>query len=237
MDKKPKITEDEVKTIVKECFSVADFCRKVGWTPSGNNYKVFYNYVDKYKLDISHFIGKNSQNANHNLKGKKYTLNEYLKSNSINGKVLIKKMVEEGVKDRKCESCNLTKWKNTEIPLEVHHIDGNHYNNSIENIQLLCPNCHSLTENFRGKGNKKYKKYFCKKCGSPITRWSFSGLCPKCSKNELRVVERPSKEELTKLLFDGNFISVSKIFNVSDNTIRKWCKTYGMSPRSKDYIK
>ena len=38
-----------------------------------------------------------------------------------------------------------------EIPLEIHHIDGNHKNNKLENLQILCPNCHSLTTNYRGK--------------------------------------------------------------------------------------
>jgi hypothetical protein len=43
------------------------------------------------------------------------------------------------------------------IPLEVHHIDGNHLNNELENLQLLCPNCHALTENWRGKNINKKK--------------------------------------------------------------------------------
>lgn len=107
----------------------------------------------------------------------------------------------------------------------------------------FCDDCYKLLINGELIGQnfsldkKEINTIKCTKCGELITKFSKSGLCPKCSKNELRVVERPSKEELTKLLFDGNFTSVSKIFNVSDNTIRKWCKTYGMSPHSKDYIK
>ena len=43
------------------------------------------------------------------------------------------------------------------IMLELHHIDGNHNNNKLENLQMLCPNCHSITDNFKSKKMKHYK--------------------------------------------------------------------------------
>ena len=63
-----------------------------------------------------------------------------------------------------CEKCGwgeMNEYSNT-IPLEVHHKDGYCTNNLIENLELLCPNCHSLTENF-GSLNKKSKRFFRKK--------------------------------------------------------------------------
>lgn len=63
----------------------------------------------------------------------------------------------------KCEICGWgekNKYTN-KIPLEIHHKDGNYKNNSEENLQLLCPNCHSLTETFKSHnktGRKKRKK-------------------------------------------------------------------------------
>jgi hypothetical protein len=51
----------------------------------------------------------------------------------------------------KCEECNITEWRGKKIPLEVHHLDGNNENNSKENLQVLCPNCHSLTDSWRKK--------------------------------------------------------------------------------------
>ena len=50
-----------------------------------------------------------------------------------------------------CERCKLAQWCNNSIPLELHHINGVHSDNRIENLQLLCPNCHALTDNYRGK--------------------------------------------------------------------------------------
>lgn len=224
------ISKEQAEEIVKNCYSIADFCRYVGWITKGNNYKIFHKYVKEYNLDISHFTFGKKQLKNFNFLGKKYSLNEYLKSKHIRGKVLIKKMVEEGVKERKCESCGLTEWKGEEIPLELHHIDGNHFNNDLDNLQLLCPNCHSFTDNFRGKRNKKNKtEHKCKECGKDISRWSNSGLCSDCTKKKQRKVERPSLEELERLLSNNTYVAIGKMFNVSDNTIRKWIKNYKKS--------
>ncbi|MBK6998271.1 MAG: HNH endonuclease [Lewinellaceae bacterium] len=55
----------------------------------------------------------------------------------------------------RCENCDLTEWLASPIPLELHHKDGNRYNNAIENLLLLCPNCHALTDNYRAKNIKK----------------------------------------------------------------------------------
>lgn len=56
---------------------------------------------------------------------------------------------------RKCEECNLSEWNNQAIPLELHHIEGKE--DSEENLKLLCPNCHALTYNYRGKGIRTAK--------------------------------------------------------------------------------
>ena len=60
-------------------------------------------------------------------------------------------LIKIGIKDHKCENCELIEWMGKQIPLELHHVNGNRFDNRIENIQLLCPNCHALTDNYRGK--------------------------------------------------------------------------------------
>ena len=57
----------------------------------------------------------------------------------------------EKLRGAQCENCKLTKWLDKDIPLEVHHLDGDHLNNDVSNLQLLCPNCHAQTENWRGR--------------------------------------------------------------------------------------
>lgn len=71
------------------------------------------------------------------------------------------KLLKDGVKQHICERCSNTVWESQPIPLEIHHIDGNSKNNDdLKNIQLLCPNCHALTPNYRGKNKIKVVKTF-----------------------------------------------------------------------------
>lgn len=67
---------------------------------------------------------------------------------------LKKRLIKEGYKKHQCESCGLSKWFNDLIPLELHHKDGDRKNNSFSNLNLLCPNCHAFTENYRAKNIK-----------------------------------------------------------------------------------
>ena len=84
------------------------------------------------------------------------TLMEYLnKSIDIQSNKVRKKLLQEGYKEHRCEKCGQTEWLGRPIPLELHHIDGNKKNNTLENFQLLCPNCHAFTDSYRGKNITK----------------------------------------------------------------------------------
>jgi len=55
------------------------------------------------------------------------------------------------IRTRKCEICNAVEHTEKPIPLEVDHISGDHTDNRLENLRLICPNCHSLTETYKNK--------------------------------------------------------------------------------------
>ena len=76
-------------------------------------------------------------------------------NNFISSYKLIKKLFKDGLKEKKCECCGLTEWLGQEIPLELHHINGDHFDNHLENLKILCPNCHAFTANYSGKGSRK----------------------------------------------------------------------------------
>lgn len=67
------------------------------------------------------------------------------------------RILEEGIKKHQCEGCFLEIWQKNPIPLEVNHKDGNKNNHLLENLELLCPNCHALTNTYRGKNIKRLK--------------------------------------------------------------------------------
>ena len=58
------------------------------------------------------------------------------------------RLIEEGIKENKCECCGLSEWMGRPIPLELHHKDFDHYNNSLDNLQILCSNCHMQAHNY-----------------------------------------------------------------------------------------
>lgn len=64
---------------------------------------------------------------------------------------LSKRLVKEGLKKYKCESCGISNWNGNDLTLELNHIDGCSGNHTFENLELLCPNCHSQTETYRSK--------------------------------------------------------------------------------------
>ena len=66
-------------------------------------------------------------------------------------------MIQYNIKEYNCEKCGLSKWNGEDIILELHHKNGNHSDNHLDNLEMLCPNCHSQTENFRTKNIKKDK--------------------------------------------------------------------------------
>jgi 5-methylcytosine-specific restriction endonuclease McrA len=68
---------------------------------------------------------------------------------------LKKRLFEEGLVKRECQSCGLTEWRGGFLPLELHHIDGNRTNHHVSNLMILCPNCHSQTDTFRARNKGK----------------------------------------------------------------------------------
>ena len=76
--------------------------------------------------------------------------------NSIQSFKLKEKLFRDGLKEEKCEICGVSVWQGVKLPLELHHKNNNHNDNSFENLQILCPNCHSIQEGNAGANIGKY---------------------------------------------------------------------------------
>ena len=74
----------------------------------------------------------------------------------IHSSRLKEKLVRDGLKENKCELCGISIWQGKQLPLELHHKDGNHYNNNLNNLSILCPNCHSIQDGNAGSNIGKY---------------------------------------------------------------------------------
>lgn len=237
-----KFSKEEIEKFIKESFTIADVCRKCGWQPRGDNYKVIKRYIKEYNLDTSHFTGQRVNIGNRLNKHNEKNAIEYLTTNSyVKTSILKNKLFQEGLKEYKCEKCGISEWNGEHISLQLHHINGDNSDNRLDNLQILCPNCHSQTDNFCGK-NSSYKKEikYCEKCGTEL-KSNRSRLCPKCSNIEThllqRKVERPSKEELFEMIKNESFESIGRKFGVSGKSITKWCIAYDLPHRKCDLRK
>lgn len=76
----------------------------------------------------------------------------------MNSHMLKLSLIRKGIKQRKCECCNLKDWNDKPIPIELHHIDGNSKNNELDNLMILCPNCHAQTDNYKSR-KRSVKKH------------------------------------------------------------------------------
>ena len=81
----------------------------------------------------------------------------YIENNlPIHSHKLKEKLIRDGLKERKCEKCGLIEWFEVALPLELHHKNGKHNDNSLDNLEILCPNCHSIQEGNSGANIGKY---------------------------------------------------------------------------------
>jgi len=150
-----KIRDKELlEKAIKKSLCKAEVLTLLGLKACGSNYKTFDKYVSMYNLDTSHFTGR-VWNTGKRFRefGKKLNIETILVENSTytNTNRLRIRLINEGLKEEKCNNCGLTHWLDNKIPLELDHINGINNDHRIENLRLLCPNCHALTSTYRGK--------------------------------------------------------------------------------------
>lgn len=143
--------------------------------------------INEYNLDTSKFeenrkfykqqMAKKSFDLEYNIESKLH------KNTKVQSHKLRNKLIELGYKENKCELCGISEWMGKPVKLQLHHIDGDHDNNELSNLQILCPNCHSMTDNFGVYNSKRVKEptLVCRECGIKISSHSKSGLCVSCS--------------------------------------------------------
>ena len=119
------------------------------------NIKPLDAYLKKNNIQYTgNASGKGIQKKNN----KYIPFDQFIKVGVVQTNKLRKKLLREGYKEHKCEKCNNVLWLGNPIPLEVHHKDGDKNNNELDNLELLCPNCHAQTDTYRGKNIKKHKQ-------------------------------------------------------------------------------
>ena len=184
---------------------------------------------------------------------KEYEQKQYIQrwqngeENGLMGKYGISRYIRKYLLQKnnyKCEKCGwgeINPFTN-KIALEIHHIDGDYTNNKEENLQVLCPNCHSLTANYRNSGNHEgredrkgltgRKKYYCIDCGKEISPGA--KRCTECEGKRKQSNPPVSRDELKELIRNKPFTKIGEMYLVSDNAVKKWCDKYNLPRKKKD---
>lgn len=154
-----KYTDEQLKEAIKNSRSWRQTLPKVGLKETGGNHKHLKKIADKLNIDYSHFTGQSYRRGAVVPVRPAKELSTILVENSTYGKSHVRqRLLKAGLKQSKCECCNLTEWFNKPIPLELDHINGINNDHRIENLRLLCPNCHAQTDTYRGKNIARLAK-------------------------------------------------------------------------------
>lgn len=234
-----KYTKEELEKFVVGTKNCHEFLENMNVNSSPGNFNYWKAKLKSEGIDISHWVAFKSYNP-------KKTPDQILVNNQnlkfrIAGATLKLHLLKNGVV-YKCNSCGIDEWNGNQLSLHLDHINGDWRNNTPENLQFLCPNCHSQTESYCGKKNKKEDK-LCS-CGSVIKKRSTN--CKKCYyKNKASACKVkissghftlcPVKEVLEKLIWEKPTTHIAKEYGVSDNTVGNWCKKYNIAKPPRGY--
>lgn len=231
-------TQDFINS-VNSSTSKAGTLKMLGLVPNGANYLMFKKRVRALNLDTSHFLGAGHlKNKKHNWSPKIPLEQVLVQESTYSTGTLKKRLIKEGHLLYSCYECNIDSWRGKPLSLQIDHINGINDDHRLENLRLLCPNCHSQTSTFAGKNisathrkpevvnlpkvTRQPKIKTCPSCSYIINRKSKS--CLKCHAKSNEKIIWPEREEIHRLVWEIGKSQLAKTLGVSDNAVAKRCK-------------
>lgn len=218
-------TDKDLENAVQMSTTKSEVLRKLGLrTNSSGNFQTIDKHIKSLDLDTSHFKGALSKPST-----REWDIADILIENSpySSTKNLKRKLLKLGLLKNECygKDCGITEWHGNKLSLQLDHINGDRTDNRIENLRLLCPNCHSLTPTFcRGKRCKK--EYKCSDCNVSVSKKG--NRCAKCAglarTDNISKVFWPQISDLLKMVEELGYSEVGRRFGCSDNAVRKHIK-------------
>lgn len=156
MPRRRSWTDQQLVDVVMTSKSYRSVIANLGLIPAGGNYAQVQTQIKLLKLDTSHFTGKGwNKGTTYHTKSRPELTELLVLNSSVQSYKLKKRLYESGLKNPQCELCGWSKMaEDGRIPVELDHINGIHSDNRLENLRVLCPNCHSLQITHRGKNKK-----------------------------------------------------------------------------------
>lgn len=227
-------TNEEFKQIVEQSQNMSEIAKKLGYSAvSGSSLARIRKRIDALQLSTAHFSLSNQRPQ------KRTKENIFIQNSTASQKTLREWYKKEEYTPYICSICGQEPfWNGKELTLILDHINGENYDDRLENLRWVCPNCNQQLDTSNGKNKKVYKKkFYCIDCGVEVTRGAIR--CVECNNNNKKIAldDMPiTREELKVLIRTIPFTQIGKQYNVSDNAIRKWCDKFNL-PRKSSEIK
>ena len=214
---------EELQQIAEDCTSMREFVKRIGYKSTAC-YNTVRKYCTKVGVSLEHFTGVAKGSI------KRTPENTFIKDSTASQAVLRRLYTKGNYTEYKCSICGQEPfWNGKELTLTLDHINGINNDDRLENLRWVCPNCDRQLDTFCARNANRVTFYnhkekiqnYCIDCGKPIA--ADSTRCQECYGKSIRLVERPSKNELEQILTNnnGNFTYVGKMYNVTDNTTNR----------------
>ena len=141
----------EIADAVSDARSLAQVLVALNIRPGGNQIRL-NRRIAELGLPTSHFVGQGWRKGTRTPVLPPTPLDELLVEDRwTHTSTLKRRLFESGLKRRVCERCHCVRWNDLPVPLELDHVNGRRDDNRLENLRILCPNCHAQTDTYRGR--------------------------------------------------------------------------------------
>lgn len=222
------LNKNEMQELLDGSESFVEVLNKLKLNAHSGNHRTLNQRIKKDSLDVEKLQKRRKEKIRQASIRKKIPISEILVENSNYSTNHLKaRLINEKILDYHCERCNNTGyWNNEKLVLQLEHKNGNSKDNRLENLCFLCPNCHSQTDTYAGKNSSVKKSKVCSIC--KVKTKGKGTLCRSCASKSHPKKFYVTKEDLEILVKKHPLTVIGKKFNVTDNSIRKRCISFGI---------
>jgi 5-methylcytosine-specific restriction endonuclease McrA len=218
-----KISKNDMEYILSNSKSIREVILKFNLSPNGSG---GYRNVKKRIVDLGLDIPKYNYYGDGGTKRKIPNSDVFCEKSSYPRQSLKRRIINDNLLEYKCDICDNTGEHNGKsLSLHLDHKNGINNDNRLDNLRFLCPNCHSQTDTYAGKANKKIKETPYHKTKNIYKSKKDKSITSNTIKKQRpRKVERPELEVLLKEIKEMGYSATGRKYGVSDNAVRKWIK-------------